>query len=68
MESCPLLRECEDLEYWEAVSQGELAMFRESTRQQNIALKTSEEKEADLESAGGLCSTAHLAESVCNEN
>ena len=46
----------------------ELDMFRESIRRQNIDLKTSDEKEAELESAGGLCSTAHLAESVCNEN
>ena len=68
MQSCPLLRSCQDLEYWEAVSQEELDLFRESIRRQNIDLKTSDEKEVDLDSAGGLCTTAHLAESVCNEN
>ena len=66
MQSCPQLRSCQDLEYWEAVSQEELDVFRESIRQQNIDLRTSDEKEADLESAGGLCTTAHLAEGVCD--
>ena len=67
MESCPGLRSCQDLEYWEAITQEELTVFRESLRKQNINLKISEAKEADLESAGGLCATAHLSESVCNE-
>ena len=68
MQSCPELRSCQDLEYWEAVSQEDLTMFRESIRQQNIDLRTLDEKDTDLESAGGLCTTAHLAESVCDEN
>lgn len=55
MQSCPLLRSCQDLEYWEAVSQEELDMFRESIRRQNIDLKTSDEKEVDLEITGFDC-------------
>ena len=67
MESCPLLISCQDLEYWEAISQEELTQFRELIRARNINLRTSDDKETELESAGGLCTTANLPESLCDE-
>ena len=68
MGSCAKLTSCMDLEYWEQVSSQELANFTEHLRNNNIKLKTVDEKDSDFENMGGLCTTANLPENMlCDE-